>query len=72
MCDVFDEFEARGVKKGIEKGIEKGKVEILVDMVYDGDIPLALGRQRASKCGVDAPTFNDLMTKSHPDFHFPS
>ena len=71
MLELFDKEEAyrRSVLARENRAELKGRIEMLADMVYSGDIPLARGREKAMlEAKYSAAQFDELLRSRHSDF----
>ena len=58
----------QGMEKGIEKGIEEGEIKSLLDLAYDGTLPVDVAAKRAeTKYKVSKEDFMKMLSSYKPD-----
>ncbi len=73
MCTIVKNIRERGVVNGMQKGLAEGQILEIANSVYEGDITLARGREKAMlRANMSQQEFDAFLMKTYPDFNLNS
>lgn len=73
MCTIVENIRERGEVSGMKKGLAEGQIIEIANSVYEGDITLARGREKAMmRINMAPQEFDAFLVKIHPDYNLNS